>query len=131
MSVTVVIDFDGTITMRDVSDLILAKYARGDWKSVEQNLVAGLISMNECINLQFSMIQGEPEEIRETALKIPIRTGFAEFVSFCETNNIEVICLSAGLSFIIEEFFKYYNIDPTFIKPIFDFLLLKFYLAMI
>ena len=44
------IDFDGTITLEDVVDRVLDRFASGEWKKVEREWVEGKIGSRECLS---------------------------------------------------------------------------------
>lgn len=101
----VMCDFDGTITLEDTSEYILKKYAKGDWKKLDAMLDAGDISIEECMNEQFAMVNRSEEAIvKELDKAIAIRPGFPKFVESCIAQGMEFYVVSAGLSFAIRHF---------------------------
>jgi 2-hydroxy-3-keto-5-methylthiopentenyl-1-phosphate phosphatase len=101
----VMCDFDGTITLQDTSEYILDRHARGDWKALDALLDTGKISIEECMNEQFALVNlSEEAIIRELDRSISIRPGFPEFVEECTQRGIGFYVVSAGLSFVIRHF---------------------------
>jgi 2-hydroxy-3-keto-5-methylthiopentenyl-1-phosphate phosphatase len=101
----VMCDFDGTITLQDTAEHILEKHARGDWKRLDSMLDRGEISIDECMNEQFAMVNlGEEAIIRELDKAISLRPGFPELVQDCRARGMEFYVVSAGLSFAIRHF---------------------------
>lgn len=94
-------DFDGTITLEDTVVPILEQFAVGDWEIYDTLLSAGQIDLHECMQKQFEMIQTDIPSIVLSLGKIPIRAGFKEFVTFCLSQQIDFVVVSAGLDFII------------------------------
>lgn len=101
----VMCDFDGTITMQDTAEYILRRHANGDWLSLDAKLDRGEISIDECMNEQFAMVDlTEAEIIEELDGVVQIRPGFPELVRSCHRRGIEFYVVSAGLSFAIRHF---------------------------
>ena len=104
-------DFDGTITLDDTCVLILEQFAVGDWKKYDTLLSKGMINLHECMQNQFEMIQATIPSIISSMGSIPIRPGFAKFISFCLSQEINVVIVSAGLDFIIRTVLSLNNLD--------------------
>lgn len=104
-------DFDGTITLQDTCVPILEQFADGDWEKYDELLSKGLINLHECMQKQFEMIQANIPTIISSMGPIPIRSGFAEFTSFCQSQEINVVIVSAGLDFIIRSVLSQNNLD--------------------
>ena len=95
-------DFDGTITIGDISFLILDRYAEGDWRSVLKDYQAGKISVGDFNNQAFAMVRQNQEILNALVKKEGIiRPGLNELVSYCDNNHIEFIIVSNGLDFYI------------------------------
>jgi 2,3-diketo-5-methylthio-1-phosphopentane phosphatase len=104
-------DFDGTITLEDTCVPILEQFAVGDWEKYDTYLSKGLINLHECMQKQFEMIQANIPTIISSMGSFSIRPGFAEFISFCLSQEIEVVIVSAGLDFIIRSVLSQNNLD--------------------
>ena len=50
------LDFDGTITARDVTDAILDAYAEPGWLAVEEAWKAGHIGSRQCLTEQMALV---------------------------------------------------------------------------
>jgi len=104
-------DFDGTITLQDTCVPILEQFAVGDWEKYDKLLSKGLINLHECMQKQFEMIQTTIPTIISSLGSIPIRPGFADFISFCLSHEINFVIVSAGLDFIIRSVLSQNNLD--------------------
>ncbi len=113
----IVIDFDGTITTKDVSEEILRQFAVGDWKKIEDDAIAGLLTMDECMIQQYGLLRGDIEEWLQWGRQIGVRPGFADFLVRMHTLGIEVVCVSAGLDFVIQDFIRRHNWTLSVIAP--------------
>ena len=50
------VDFDGTITKKDVVDMILERFADPSWKTVEKDWTEGKIGSRECLTKQLALV---------------------------------------------------------------------------
>lgn len=96
-------DFDGTITLKDTSELVLEQFAEGDWRTYDKMMDRGEISLEKCMKEQFRLVTARPQEIlRYLDGKVRIREGFVDIVEFLIRSGHKVAIVSAGLDFVIE-----------------------------
>jgi len=100
-------DFDGTITMKDTSEMVLDKFAKGDWKIFDQQMDRGEISLEKCMKEQFKLVEARPDDVLEYLDgRVHIRNGFAELVMFLLSSGSKVAVVSAGLDFVIAHYLR-------------------------
>ena len=105
MKTSILCDFDGTITTKDVCVLVLSHFADGDWEAYDDNLLEGKIGLEECMRLQFQMVKADKGEIlSHLEKKVSIRDGFKDFVDDCLRKKLSFTVISAGLDFVIRHF---------------------------
>ena len=97
------IDFDGTVTERDMGVALLEAFALEDWKRFEGMREAGLIVGRECLASEFGCLPSDREEemarfVSEVAV---VRPGFQELVARCRAEGIPLNIASSGLGFYI------------------------------
>jgi 2-hydroxy-3-keto-5-methylthiopentenyl-1-phosphate phosphatase len=98
-------DFDGTLTMGEVSRLLLEEFAEGDWESVGKEYTEGRISVQTCNIIQFAMVKIDEKRMREfltNSGRVKVRPGFREFFSYCDEHGFDVVIVSNGLQLYIE-----------------------------
>ena len=100
-------DFDGTITEKDVSFLILDAFAKGDWRAILKKYSDGEITVGEFNRRAFNLVAAS----KETMLgyikdRVKIRDGFKEFVKLCQKKQFRFVIVSNGLDFYIEDLLK-------------------------
>ncbi|MGH9352290.1 MAG: MtnX-like HAD-IB family phosphatase [Terriglobia bacterium] len=95
-------DFDGTITLADVTDEILSRLADPVWQEIEQLWKAGKIGSRECLARQLALVQTAPGELNAVIDSIPLDPGFAEFVRFVRQNRIPFFVTSDGMDYVIQ-----------------------------
>ena len=61
-------DFDGTITVEDISFIILDKYARGDWRRILQDYKSGQITVGEFNRRAFALVSEDQETLEKYVL---------------------------------------------------------------
>ncbi len=103
-------DFDGTITLEDTCVKILRQFVEENWQQYDILLENGKISLHECMQIQFGMIKAAKSSIVESLGNIPLREGFGDFVKYCQSQEIPLIVVSAGLDFVIETVLNFHNI---------------------
>jgi 2,3-diketo-5-methylthio-1-phosphopentane phosphatase len=96
-SVGVFVDFDGTISVGDTTDLILERFADPSWQAVEADWVAGRIGSRECLARQIDLIRAGPEALDAFARSSAIDSHFAGFVALCAAHGLPVTVVSDGL----------------------------------
>lgn len=116
----IISDFDGTLIEIDSVRYILETYVDGDWKAPDDLYNEGLISLEECLRQQVSMIRLTKERIIE-ALDgiIKPRRYFDEFLGYCRRNIIPFSIASAGFDFYIRHFLSRRGLDKMieFVAP--------------
>ncbi len=107
---TVLCDFDSTISLMDTAEYILENHAQGDWRALEKALGAGEITLEECMSRQFDMISLSRDEILLELDQVVVpRPGFSELVEGCLFNGATFRITSAGLDFYIRHFLEAYT----------------------
>jgi 2-hydroxy-3-keto-5-methylthiopentenyl-1-phosphate phosphatase len=64
---TILCDFDGTVSLEDVTDTLLAKLGRSGWEELEAQWRSGSIGSRECMAGQVSLLGGEVSELDAVA----------------------------------------------------------------
>jgi 2-hydroxy-3-keto-5-methylthiopentenyl-1-phosphate phosphatase len=104
-------DFDGTITVGDLTDLLLERLAEPAWKEVEERWLAGKITSRECMGAQVSMIRGGWEAVRRTLEEVRLDPTFAGFAKWCGLKGFQLIVASDGLDLAIDYLLKREGIE--------------------
>lgn len=113
-----VFDFDGTISVSDVSDILLKQFTNSDWDSVGQSHLRGEIDYSTMNQKFVSMLKASPEEIRLHLANLTsiIRPGFDQIISFLKKEEIPIFIISGGWDIYISIVLKengYSNIQFT------------------
>ena len=99
-------DFDGTVTVRDVSFIILDVFAKGDCKQLFRDYQEGKITVGHFNSEAFSTVKADKESLLEVVRKeTEIRPGFHELIDCCRRKDFRFVIVSNGLHFYIEDIF--------------------------
>ncbi len=105
MKLAVLSDFDGTVTLNDTFENVLARFGKGEWRTVDDQYVRGEITLEECVRQQGGMVQVPSSEILSYLDGVTkFRPNFHQLIEFCKTNHFPFVIVSAGLDFVIEHF---------------------------
>ncbi len=97
----VVSDFDGTISLRDVTDLLLERFAKDGWQEIEAAWVRGEIGSRECMAGQIELLDLGKPELDDWLSKIEIDPAFIDFVGSARSKGVPLIVASDGLDYVI------------------------------
>lgn len=107
MSLVILCDFDGTIVSIDTCVHILQKFANADWRKFDEQFEDGEITLEECLERQFSTVLASKSRILEETEKVAlIRPGFEKLLDYCKTHSLRLVIVSAGLDFVIKHVLK-------------------------
>jgi 2-hydroxy-3-keto-5-methylthiopentenyl-1-phosphate phosphatase len=100
-------DFDGTLTVEDVSFLILDNFADGDWRSILEQYKTNRISVGRFNKLAFRMVKvDKPTLIRFISEKAELRTGLKKLLDYCNSRDFRFTIVSNGMVFYIQTLLK-------------------------
>ena len=97
----VFLDFDGTITRRDVVDVILETYADGRWIEIEKQWRAGRIGSRDCLRAQMALVRVTREQLDALVDSIEVDDGLAPLLETCARRRLSVNVVSDGFDYCI------------------------------
>jgi 2,3-diketo-5-methylthio-1-phosphopentane phosphatase len=102
MGLKIYIDFDGTITLKDVSDYLFSQLSGRRSEVFVKEYLAGKIGARECF-LGECQASGavQIESVEKIVDRQEIDPTFKDFVEFCESHGIPVYVLSDGFEYYI------------------------------
>ncbi|MCF8095591.1 MAG: MtnX-like HAD-IB family phosphatase [Desulfobacteraceae bacterium] len=96
-------DFDGTITSQETLQGVFEHFLPDKWNDMKQKLRSGSVTLRSGVR---EMLESIPSERYHEALsfvrKIPLRSGFEEFLDFLEQRGIPFVILSGGVRGMVE-----------------------------
>jgi 2-hydroxy-3-keto-5-methylthiopentenyl-1-phosphate phosphatase len=97
----ILVDYDGTIALTDVSDTVMAEYVSGGWEAEAAAYDAGLMGSRRLMTLEMAMVDADPAGLFATAAAQPHDPGFVPFVRRAQAAGIPVEVVSDGFGFFI------------------------------
>ena len=102
------VDFDGTVTMKDVGDSIFETFldppllSQGWHADIIEEWKAGRISSHECLTRACARTKVTKKELDKHLDAFTLTAGFIETIDHCRRNGIPLTILSDGLDYYIE-----------------------------
>ncbi len=119
MALRFFIDFDGTITKKDVVDSLLENFAAHDWKKIENEWAAGLIGSRECLNRQIRLVTLSETDFTRFLSSIEIDPAFPKFLETAARKNVPVAVVSDGFDAMIQSAFQSaFQNDGVYLKNV-------------
>ena len=94
-------DFDGTISVLDVTDTLLQRFGQPGWQELEEAWERGEIGSRECMKGQVALLDMSEDELRAHLDTIEIDPGFSGFVGTARAHGIQVQVVSDGIDYAI------------------------------
>ena len=97
------VDFDGTACLQDVSELLLDGFGEPGWERFDDAVDAGEMGLREAADHQVAMLKGSREEMLAFALeRAELASTFAPFVAWAEARELPLVLASDGFAFYIQ-----------------------------
>ncbi len=97
----ILVDYDGTIALTDVSDTVMAEFVDADWEAEAAAYDAGLIGSRRLMEWEVGLITAPEAELSALAAAQPHDPGFAMFVARARAADVPVEVVSDGFGFFI------------------------------
>jgi len=109
----VLVDFDGTITRKDVGALLFNTFSGKQSQKIVSLWLKGKISSKVCLERECGLIEITKSELKKFALSQKIDEQFPAFVDLCNEKQIKLVILSDGLDFYIKLILKKYGLEDV------------------
>ncbi|MBI5476544.1 MAG: MtnX-like HAD-IB family phosphatase [Ignavibacteriales bacterium] len=110
--IKIFIDFDGTITKKDVGDSMFIEFGGEASRNFIQQYRSGEISAIECFKLESEASSGAIKKDLDDFLdKQEIDVSFIEFHKYCGDEGIPHFILSDGMDYYIERILKRFGLN--------------------
>ncbi len=97
----ILVDYDGTIALTDVSDTVMAEHVSAEWEAVAARYDEGLIGSRRLMDWEMNLIRADGADLLATAARQPHDPGFVPFVHRAQAAGIPVEVVSDGFGFFI------------------------------
>jgi 2-hydroxy-3-keto-5-methylthiopentenyl-1-phosphate phosphatase len=101
--IAVLCDFDGTVAQDDVGDLLFETFATAEARDAVDDWHRGDISSRECLEREAAAARCCPNTLKNFLSGRRLDPYFKDFHDFAQQRGIEVVVLSDGLDFYIEQ----------------------------
>ena len=96
------VDFDGTACLQDVSELLLDAFGEPGWKRFDDAVDRGEMGLREAAEHQAAMLRGSRKEMLGYALDhAELAPTFAPFVAWAEAGELPIALASDGFAIYI------------------------------
>jgi len=105
-------DFDGTISVQDATDFILARFADPEWLDIEEQWKQGTIGSAQCMQRQVALIRATRQQLDAALDDIEIDPSFPAFAGFCRSQGIPLTVTSDGIDYFIHRILARHRLPP-------------------
>lgn len=98
---TILCDFDGTVSVEDITDSVLERFGRPGWQDVEQAWKRGEIGSRECMERQIALLDASREELDAHLDGMAIDAAFPAFAAAVRAAGVSMAIVSDGLDHAI------------------------------
>lgn len=95
------IDYDGTISLTDVTDEVMAAHVPGVWEEAAALYDAGRMGSRRLMSWEMDLVRADPAALLATAARQPHDDGFVPFIRRARAAGIPVEIVSDGFGFFI------------------------------
>jgi len=104
-------DFDGTISIRDISYELLSTFARGNWEEVDRQYREGEIGSREAYKRIAGICEATPEEMESFIMERSlIDPYFGRFHDYCLRKGIDLKIVSDGFDIYISRLLEHHGL---------------------
>lgn len=98
----VLVDFDGTACVADVSEVLLEEFGGPGWPLYDELVDRGEMGLREAAHHQVAMLRGSLEEMVSFAVRrCPLDPTFPTFVAWAEERGLPLTLVSDGFAFYL------------------------------
>lgn len=98
---SILIDYDGTISLTDVTDIVMAEHAPDIWEEATARYDAGLMGSRRLMAWEIDYVDADEAALLATAAAQPHDPGFVPFVRRAQAAGIPVEIVSDGFGYFI------------------------------
>jgi 2-hydroxy-3-keto-5-methylthiopentenyl-1-phosphate phosphatase len=105
-------DFDGTVSIQDATDFVLARFAAPEWQDIDEQWKQGIIGSAQCMQRQIALIRASRQELDAAIDEIEIDPSFPAFAAFCRSRGIPLTVTSDGVDYFIHRILARHHLSP-------------------
>jgi 2,3-diketo-5-methylthio-1-phosphopentane phosphatase len=108
---TILCDFDGTISVEDITDSLLERFGRPGWQDLEQAWRRGEIGSHDCMAQQVGLLEATRAEINAHLDDMSIDRAFPHFAAAARAVGVPLTIVSDGLDYAIRRILSRHGLD--------------------
>jgi len=109
-------DFDGTISVDDVTDALLERFGRPGWREIEAEWEAGEIGSGECMKRQVALLDMSGSELDEFLAGMAIDPHFVSFAKAARRLGIALEVVSDGIDRAIHRILALHRVEGLSVR---------------
>lgn len=113
---SILCDFDGTISIDDVTDVLLERFGKPGWEDLERRWLDGQISSRTCMHSQIALLDASREELDATIDELRIDPAFPAFLYATRRYGWPLAIVSDGLDYAIKRILERNNIQNVEVR---------------
>lgn len=98
----ILVDYDGTVALTDVSDTVMAEHVPAIWESEAAAYDAGLMGSRRLMEIEMALVDAPGADLLATAAAQPHDRGFVPFVRRAQAAGALIEVVSDGFGFFIQ-----------------------------
>jgi 2,3-diketo-5-methylthio-1-phosphopentane phosphatase len=107
---TILCDFDGTISVEDITDSLLERFGRPGWQDIEQAWRRGEIGSHDCMAQQVGLLEATRADIDAHLDTLSIDRAFVHFAAAAREAGVPLTIVSDGLDYAIRRILGHYGL---------------------
>ena len=107
---TILCDFDGTISVEDITDSLLERFGRPGWQAIEQAWKRGEIGSHDCMAQQVALLEATRAEMDAHLDDMAIDRAFPYFAAAARDAGMPLAIVSDGLDYAIRRILGNYGL---------------------
>jgi 2-hydroxy-3-keto-5-methylthiopentenyl-1-phosphate phosphatase len=111
--VVIFCDFDGTVTRKDIVDLMLEAFAEPEWRTVEAQWERGEIDARQCLDRQMRCLRVSEPQLEELVQGVRIDPTFEALALWARDSGVPLVLFSDGFDWTISRVLAHHSLDPV------------------
>jgi 2,3-diketo-5-methylthio-1-phosphopentane phosphatase len=108
---TILCDFDATISLEDVTDALLLRFARPGWEALETAWREGRIGSRDCMAGQVALLDCSRAELDDCLATMAIDPDFATFAAAAREAGMALEIVSDGLDYACQTILRRHGLE--------------------
>ncbi|MEO5623790.1 MAG: MtnX-like HAD-IB family phosphatase [Dokdonella sp.] len=108
---TILCDFDGTVSVEDITDSLLERFGRPGWQAIEHAWRRGEMGSHDCMAQQVALLDANRAELDAHLDTMSIDRAFPLFAAAVEDAGMPLAIVSDGIDYAIRRILGQHGLD--------------------